>query len=76
MSGKQGEWCIIVVNGGVLRRGMTGAMMGWFIEVHTRIGPKVTAGKNKVMVLNGVEGLECEVYIDGIHLGNVQNLNI
>ena len=29
---------------------------------------KVNAGKSKVMVMNGEEGLECEVYIDGVHL--------
>ena len=27
---------------------------------------KVNASKSKVMLLNGEEGLECEVYIDGI----------
>ena len=29
---------------------------------------KVNAGKSKMMVLNGEEELECEVYIDRIHL--------
>ena len=32
---------------------------------------KVNAGKSKVMVLNGEEGLECEVHVDGIHLEHV-----
>ena len=28
------------------------------------------------MVMNGEEGLECEVHIDGIHLEHVSNSNI
>ena len=36
-----------------------------------RKGLKVNAGKSKVMVLNGEEGLECEVYLDVIQLENV-----
>ena len=28
-------------------------------------------GKGKVMVLNGEEGLECEVHVDGIRLEHV-----
>ena len=32
---------------------------------------KVNAGKNKVMVLNGEEGLKCEVYVDRICLEHV-----
>ena len=32
---------------------------------------KVNAGKMKVMVLNGEEGWECGVYVDGIHLEHV-----
>ena len=32
---------------------------------------KVNAGKRKVMVLNGEEGLECDIHIDGIHLEHV-----
>ena len=43
-------------------------MAGQFAEVCKRRGLKVNAGKSKVMVLNGEEGLECEVYIDGIRL--------
>ena len=36
-----------------------------------RRGLKVNAGKSKVVVLNGEEVLEYEVYIDGIHLEHV-----
>ena len=32
---------------------------------------KVNAGKSKMMVLNGEEGLECEVHGDGICLEHV-----
>ena len=47
------------------------AMVGHFVEVCRRRGLKVNAGKNKVMVLGGEEGLECEVCIDGICLEHV-----
>ena len=40
--------------------------MGHFAEVSRRRGLKVIAGKTKVMVLGGEEGLECEVCIDRI----------
>ena len=43
-------------------------MVGWFVEVCRSRGLKVNAGKTKVMVRNGGEGLECEVHVDGIHL--------
>ena len=33
---------------------------------------KVKAGKNKVMVLTGGEGLECEVCLNGMRLEHVQ----
>ena len=36
-----------------------------------RIRLKFNEGKSKVMVLNGEEGLECEVYVDGIRLEHV-----
>ena len=36
-----------------------------------RRGLKVNAGRSKVMVLNGEEGIECEVHVDGIHLEHV-----
>ena len=37
------------------------AIVGHFIEVCRRRGLKVNAGKSKVMLLVGKEGLECEV---------------
>ena len=43
-------------------------MMGQLVDVCRRRGPKVNGGKSKVMVLNGEEGLESEVYVDGIRL--------
>ena len=39
--------------------------------MYKRRGLKVNADKSKVMVLNGKEGLEYEVHIDGIHLEHV-----
>ena len=53
--------------------------MGRFIEVCRRRDLKVHAGKSKVMVLgweevivlNGEEGLECEVNVDGVRLEHV-----
>ena len=45
-------------------------MVGCFVEVGRRKGLKVNAGKSKMMVLGGEEGLECEVYVDRIHLDN------
>ena len=46
-------------------------MVGQFAEVYRRRGLKVNAGKSKVMVLNGEEGLECEVHVDRICLERV-----
>ena len=46
------------------------AMVRHLVEVHRR-GLKVNTGKSKVTVLNGEEGLECEVYVDEIHLEHV-----
>ena len=46
-------------------------MVGLFAEVCRRRGLKVNTGKSKVMVLNGEEGLEYEVHIDGIYLEHV-----
>ena len=40
-------------------------MVGWFAEVCKRRGLKVNAGKSKVIVMNGEEGLECEVQVEG-----------
>ena len=42
------------------------ALVGRFIEVCRRRGLKVNVGKSKVMVLNGEEGLECEISVDGV----------
>ena len=46
-------------------------MVERFAEVCRRRGLKVKAGKSKVIVLNGEEGLECEVHVHGIRLGYV-----
>ena len=46
-------------------------MVGRFADVCRRRGLKANAGKSKVMVLNGEEGLEWEVHVDGIYLENV-----
>ena len=46
-------------------------MVGWCAEVCRRRGLKVNVGKSKVMVLNGEEGLECEVHVGGIRLEHV-----
>ena len=43
-------------------------MVGRFVEVGRGKGLKVNIGKSKVMGLNGEEGLECEIYVDGIRL--------
>ena len=46
-------------------------MVRRFAEVCRRRGLKVNAAKSKVMVLNGEEGVECEVHVDGIRLEHV-----
>ena len=46
-------------------------IMERFVEVCRRRVLKVNAGKSKVMVMDGEEGLECEVHVDGIRLGHV-----
>ena len=43
-------------------------ILGQFTKVCRRKGLRVNAGKSKVMVLNGEEGLDCEVHVDGIQL--------
>ena len=45
-----------------------------FVEVCRRRGLKVNAGKSKVMVLGGEEGLECDVSVDRIRLEYVLEL--
>ena len=45
--------------------------MGLFVEVYRRKGLKVNARKSKVMILNGEEGLKCEVNVYGIRLEHV-----
>ena len=46
-------------------------MVGWFGEVCRRRGLNLNAGKSKVIVLNGEEGLECEVHVDWVRLEHV-----
>ena len=43
-------------------------MVGRFVEVYKRIGLKINEAKSKVMVLEGEEGLECEVCVDLMRL--------
>ena len=47
------------------------AMVGQFTELCMRRGLKVNKGKSKVMLLNGMDGLEWEVHVDWIHLEHV-----
>ena len=47
------------------------AIVGRFSKVCRRRELEVNAGKSKVMVLNGEEGLEYEVHVDGIRLEHV-----
>ena len=46
-------------------------MVARFAEVCRRRGHKVNVGKSRVMVLDGEEGLECEVHVEGIRLEHV-----
>ena len=46
-------------------------MVGRFVEVCRGRGLKVNAGKSKVMVVDGEEGLECEVCVYGIRLEHI-----
>ena len=48
-------------------------MMGRFVELCRR-GLIVNAGKSKVIVLGGEEGLECKVCVDGIRLEHASQL--
>ena len=46
-------------------------MVVYFVDLCSRISLKVNADKSKVMVLDGKEGLECEVYVVGVWLEQV-----
>ena len=59
-----------MVSCGKLEEGLR-AMVGYLAEVYRRRGLEVHPGKNKVMVLGGEEGLECEVYVYGIRLEHI-----
>ena len=52
------------------------AMVERFADVCRRRGLKFNAGKSKVMVLNGEEGLDCEFHEDGTRLEHVSEFNI
>ena len=45
--------------------------MTCFVELCRRIGLKLDADKSRAMVLNGEEGLECEVWVEGMPLEHV-----
>ena len=42
-----------------------------FAKECRRRAQKINAGKSKVMILNGQEGLECEVHVHGIRLEHI-----
>ena len=44
------------------------AIVERFAEMYRRRGLKLNTCKSKVMMLDGEEGLECEVFADGIRL--------
>ena len=46
-------------------------MVRWFVEVCRRRGLIVNASQSMVMVLNGEQGLECEIHVDWIHLEHI-----
>ena len=46
-------------------------VVGRFAEVCRRRGLNVNAGRSKVMVMNGEEGLECKFQVDGVCLEHV-----
>ena len=41
-------------------------MVGHFVQMFKRRSLKVNEDKSKVMGLNGEEGLECEINVDGV----------
>ena len=45
--------------------------MKHFVEVYRNRGLKVNADKSSVMKLNGKEGLEYEVHVDGMQFKHV-----
>ena len=47
------------------------AIVGRFLEVCKRRDLEVNASKSRVMLLNGEEGLEYEVSVDGLQLEDV-----
>ena len=50
------------------------AMLGRFVEVCRRRELKVNAGKSKVMVMNGEEGLDYEVHVDVVRVEHVSKV--
>ena len=68
--GRKGENADNLVLCGELEEDLR-VMGGWFVEVCKRRGMKVNAVKSKVMVMNGEEGLECEIHIDNDRLEHV-----
>ena len=46
-------------------------MLGRFVEACRTRGMKVNEVKSNVMVMNGEEGLDREVHLDGVHLEHV-----
>ena len=48
--------------------------MGRFAEVCRNRGLKVNAGKSRVMILNGEEGLDYEVHVDGVRLKHISEI--
>ena len=51
-------------------------MVGRFAEVFRRRRLKVNADKSKVIVMNGEEGLECEVHVDLEHVSEFNYLGV
>ena len=49
-------------------------MFGCFVEMYRRKGLKSNANKNKVMVVGGENGLECEIRVDEVRLEKVSQL--
>ena len=46
-------------------------VVGRFVEVCRRRGLKVNADNSKVMVVDGEEGMKCEIHVDGARLEQV-----